>query len=94
MTCQIGSEEPPSRISSVEQKRRTVSKEAVETSARDTLDITPHIHFLFFREDRCEKSAAVMYTRVAFFTVIVALIGASAAADSGKFATSHCAASG
>lgn len=52
------------------------------------LDVSPQIRSPR-REDQSNNLAAVMYLRVVFFAVVVALIGAAAATDSGKFATSH-----
>lgn len=86
MTCQIGSEEPPSTNScSIDHKRRTTrSREVI-------LDVPSQFPR---RANPSEKLAADMYSRLVFLAVVVAMIGASVVADSGKFALRGCRASG
>lgn len=44
--------------------------------------------------DNIYKLAAVMYLKVLFFAAVVVLTGVFTEENSGKFATSHCGASG
>ena len=82
MTCQIGSEEPPSSNGSIDQTRKTGRNREV------LLDVSPQIPFPC-RAHWSKKLSAVMYLKVVFFAVVVAAVGAAAAPDSGKFATSR-----
>lgn len=82
MTCQIGSEEPPSSNSSIDQTRKTGGNREV------VLDVSPLILFLC-RAHWSKKLSAAMYLKVVFFAIVVAAVGAAAATDSGKFATSR-----
>ena len=82
MTCQIGSEEPPSSNGSIDQTRKKGRNREV------LLDVSPQIPFPC-RAHWSKKLSAVMYLKVVFFAVVVAAVGAAAAPDSGKFATSR-----
>ncbi|XP_070843335.1 sialomucin core protein 24 isoform X2 [Chaetodon trifascialis] len=79
MTCQIGSEELPSSNSSIDQERKTGgSRETSEVSFSTFL----RRFRLLSRADKSKKLAAAMCSKVVFFAVVVALVGASAATDS------------
>lgn len=82
MTCQIGSEEPPSSNSSIDQTRKTGGNREV------VLDVSPLILFPC-RAHWSKKFPAAMYLKVVFFAIVVAAVGAAAATVSGKFATSR-----
>ncbi|XP_030260793.1 sialomucin core protein 24 isoform X2 [Sparus aurata] len=75
MTCQIGSEEPPSSNSSIDQTRKTGGNREV------VLDVSPLILFLC-RAHWSKKLSAAMYLKVVFFAIVVAAVGAAAATDS------------
>ncbi|XP_073348466.1 sialomucin core protein 24 isoform X1 [Pagrus major] len=75
MTCQIGSEEPPSSNSSIDQTRKTGGSREV------LLDVSPQILF-HCRADWSNKLSAAMYLKLVFFAVVVAAFGAAAATDS------------
>ncbi|XP_036941512.1 sialomucin core protein 24 isoform X2 [Acanthopagrus latus] len=75
MTCQIGSEEPPSSNGSIDQTRKTGRNREV------LLDVSPQIPFPC-RAHWSKKLSAVMYLKVVFFAVVVAAVGAAAAPDS------------
>ncbi|XP_076612221.1 sialomucin core protein 24 isoform X2 [Chaetodon auriga] len=78
MTCQIGSEELPSSNSSIDQERKTGgSRETSEVSFSTFL----RTFRLLRRAVKSNKLAAAMCSKVVFFAVVVALVGASAATD-------------
>lgn len=94
MTCQIGSEEPQwnqqhrAETQDGEQASKQASKpwHPPRVAVDATLEIT--LFFWLLKETGVITFVAVMYTRVVFFAVILALVGASAAENTGKFATS------
>ncbi|KAM8726254.1 sialomucin core protein 24 isoform 1-T1 [Acanthopagrus schlegelii] len=87
MTCQIGSEEPPSSNGSIDQTRKTGRNREV------LLDVSPQIPFPRRAHWR-KKLSAAMYLKVVFFAVVVAAVGAAAATDSdgcsSQMSCDHC----